>query len=131
LDSEKGEEAIQRFLTENPVLLHIFNPIKIIPKAPLLNKQVSDFVLISPQKELLLVEIEKPGLRLLKKDGGVAAPLQHAFDQVNSWLGILEEHRLAALECMNLDRSEVASIRGVVIAGRRKGIPTTHLKALR
>lgn len=48
----------------------------------------------------------------MKKDGGVAAPLSHAFDQVRDWLHTVDEHRLAVLDSLKIDRwiSENSSI---------------------
>ena len=68
---------------------------------------------------------------MMKKDGGVAAPLSHAFDQVRDWLHLVDEHRLAMLDSMKVEREEVSTIRGVIIAGRDSGYDAHQLRKLK
>ena len=68
---------------------------------------------------------------VVKKDGGIAAPLNHAFDQVRDWLNICDQHKLAVLECLKVDSSEVGAIKGAVIAGRDIGYDAHHLRNLK
>lgn len=131
LDGKHREEVLQIFLQENPVLLHIFPATRLFHKPPILTEYLADFGIVSPQKELVLIEIEKTTTRLTKKDGGVAAELGHAFDQVRSWLHVADEHRLAVLDSLKIERSEVSVIRGVVIAGRDHGYDALHLRRLK
>jgi hypothetical protein len=125
------EEVLQVFLQNNPVLLHVFPAVRLFTKPPILTDFFADFAIVTPQKELILIEIEKTTTRLTKKDGGVAAELCHAFDQVRSWLHVADEHRLAVLDSLKIDRSEVSTIRGVVIAGRDAGYDALHLRRLK
>lgn len=131
LESDSDEESIQRFLASHPLFLASFTPTRIIPKAPILNKFVTDFAILDHKRELILVEIERPSTRLVKKDGKTAAPLQHAIDQVNDWIYSIERHRTAALECMGVSPMEVATIRGVVVAGRSDHVNSDPLHRLR
>jgi hypothetical protein len=131
LDSSPSEEALQVFIQENPILLHQFPSDQIFFKPPILTYYHADFAIVTPQKELILIEIEKADLRLLKKDGGEAAPLGHAFDQVRSWLHTADEHRLAILDSLGISREAVSTIRGVVIAGRDGGYDAAHLRRLK
>jgi len=125
------EEDIQKFLEANPVLLHPFPALRLFNKPPILTHFFADFAIVTPQKELVLVEIEKTTTRLLKKDGGMAADLGHAFDQVQSWLHVLDEHRVAVLDSLRIERNEVSTVRGVVIAGRDLGYDSLHLRRLK
>jgi len=118
LDRDPEEIEVQSFLEETPLLFHRFSPAKILKKAPLLNRYQTDFAILSRSGELVLVEIEKPGKKLLRKDGGRSADFNHALDQVQDWLYIIQEHRLACLEMMGLKNDRVTAIRGVVIVGR-------------
>jgi hypothetical protein len=77
-----------------------------------------DFAILTRRKELVLIELERPGLRLLRKDGSITADLQHALTQVHSWLQVFSDHRGAALDAFDLKLSDVTKIRGAVIAGR-------------
>lgn len=125
------EEDIQQFIQNNPVLLHQFAPEKLYHKPPILTFFNADFGIVSPRKELILVEIEKADTRLLKKDGGEAAPLTHAFDQVRSWLHTIDHHRAAVLASLGLSLESISSIRAVVIAGRDAGYNNDHLLRLK
>jgi hypothetical protein len=131
LQSAPKEEFLQKFLEENPILLHQFPSVRLFSKPPILTFFVADFALLTPNKELLLIELEKTTTKLMKKDGGLAADLSHAFDQVRNWLHVVDEHRLAVLETLKIARDEVSSIRGVVIAGRDAGYDAHHLRKLK
>ncbi|MBU1206396.1 MAG: DUF4263 domain-containing protein [Proteobacteria bacterium] len=131
LDQKESEEILQKFLEENPVLLHEFSPSLIFFKAPLLSFYKTDFTILSHAKELILIELEKPHTQILKKDGGVHSDLQHAFDQARNWLHTSDEHRLAVLECIRLDQKQVGSVRAVVIAGRDVENDPEHLRKLK
>jgi hypothetical protein len=131
LSSNPPEEALQKFIERNPVLLHPFPATRLFVKPPLLTDYFADFAIVSPKKELILVEIERTSTRILKKDGGVAAELGHAFDQVRSWLQVTDEHLLAVLDSLKVDRAEVSRVRGVVIAGRDIGTDPRHLRRLK
>lgn len=131
LDLNPEEKQVQQFMEDNPILLQQFAPERIYHKVPILTKHETDFAILSNKREMILIEIEKPGKQLLKKDGGITAVLQHAFDQVRDWLHRFEEHRAATLACIGLKPEEVASIRGVVIAGRDSGYTADHLRKLK
>jgi hypothetical protein len=124
------EEILQQFIAENPILLHQFPSSRIITKPKILTSYASDFGIVTPKKELLLIELEKTSTRLLKKSGGIAAPLSHAFDQVRDWLHEIDEHRLAVLDSLTINRDEVSVVRGVVIAGREAGYDAKALRKL-
>jgi hypothetical protein len=125
------EEVLQQFLEENPILLHQFPAERIIAKPPILTSYYADFGIVTPQKELILVELEKTTTRLMKKNGDIAAPLSHAFDQVRNWLHEVDEHRLAVLDSLQIERGAVSVIRGIVIAGRDGGYDARDLRRLK
>jgi len=131
VEKKPREEALQQFIQDNPILLHQFPSEKIFFKPPILTKFKADFCIVTPQKELILVEIEKADTQLLKKDGGEAADLRHAIDQITSWLHVVDEHRLAVLDSLGIARETVSQVRGVVIAGRDKGYDAEHLRRLK
>lgn len=131
IDSATREEQLQQFFADNPVLLHQFPAERLFPKPPILTFFFADFAVITPRRELVLIELEKPSTRLLKKDGGIAAELSHAFDQVRDWLHTVDEHRVAVLDSLKIERDQVSSVRGVVIAGRDAGYNETHLRKLK
>lgn len=131
INSKPPEELLQKFIQENPILLHQFPAEKIFFKPPLLNQYHADFGIVTPQKELILIEIETAHTRLMKKNGGIAAPLTHAFDQIRNWLHVADEHRLAVLESISIEKDEVSSVRGIVIAGRDSSCDKKHIRKLK
>jgi len=131
LESRPKEETLQKFIEENPILLHQFPSTRILFKPQILTFFVADFAILTPKKELILVELEKSTARLMKKKGGVAAPLNCAFDQVRDWLQVTDDHRLAVLDSLRIEKDLVGSVRGVVIAGRDEGYDAKHLRTLK
>jgi len=131
LNDSPKEESLQIFIKENPILLHQFPASMIIEKPPILSKHVADFAILTAQKELIFIEIEKPSTKLMKINGHRASDLVHAFDQVRDWLQVIDEHRLAILDDLDIDRNEVSVIRGVVIAGRERGYDAQKLRHLK
>jgi hypothetical protein len=131
LDQVAPEETFQTFLEENTVLLHQFSPERIFFKAPILTFCNTDFAIVNPQHELLLIELERPNTRILKKDGGVHSELQHAFDQTRDWLHIADDQRVAVLDCIGIDRKQVGSVQAAVIAGRDSNYDPEHLRKLK
>lgn len=119
IEANTREEEIQIFLESHVIFFHVFMPKRIFVKPPILTKYFADFAVLNARDELLLVEIERPSLRLVKKDGDITADLGHAFYQVRTWTQVLDEHRAAALDAIDLKIDEVAKVRGVVVAGRK------------
>lgn len=131
LEADPTEPDVQEFLEKNPVFLHPFAPRRLFPKAPILNRFQTDFAILSETGDLVLVELERPGKRILRADGHRSAHLTHAFDQVEDWLRVVDEHRAAALEMIGLERSEVGKVRGVVIMGRNADYKNDHLRKMK
>lgn len=129
LDRSPSEETLQQFIQDNPILLHQFPAEKLFFKPAILNLFKADFAILTSQKELILIEIENTKTRLMKKNGDAAAPLGHSMDQVRNWLHVVDEHRLAVLQGLGIDR--VSSVRGVVIAGRDALYNREHLRRLK
>jgi hypothetical protein len=131
LDENPPEEEVQKFLQDHTVFLHRFSPVRIRPKAPVLTKHFTDFAILDTRSLLVLVEIEKPGLKLLKKNGDITQKLQHSFDQVRSWMHTIKRRWAATLDCMGFRDDEVAGIRYAVVAGRDHGYPSDLLMRLK
>lgn len=131
LDGCLKEEEYQKYINSNSILLHQFPARKFLIKPRILSKYVADYGIVTPSKELIFIEIEKPTTRLMKKNGAVASDLSHAIDQVSDWLHVAAEHRVALLDDLGIDRSLVSRIRGVVIAGRDKGYDAADLRRLK
>jgi len=131
INQNPDEQRLQTFFQNSLILLHQFTPEKIFPKAPILTKYKTDFIIKTQSGELILIELEKAGTQLLKKDGGRHSELQHAADQVRDWVHTLETHKTACLDCIGLKVEEITRIRGVVIAGRDSEYDPVHLNRLK
>lgn len=77
---------------------------------------------------MFFVEIERPDILLLRKDGAISAEMEHAITQVRDWLFLYEKHRGAVLECLDLPEQQVTRARGLVIAGRDKEYDAENLR---
>lgn len=117
------EEELQVFIQDNPIVLNSFSPLRVYHKSPITTRYFCDFALITPKRELVLVEIEKPAIQLLKENGEQAANLTHAFEQVKTWIYEATKDRRTVLHGI-IDRNdeikidEITNIKGVLIAGR-------------
>jgi hypothetical protein len=127
-DSKKQEEDFQKFIESHAVMLAQFHAHKLFVKPKILGKYAADFACLTTNDQLLLVELENPKLKLFKKDGHPTANLMHAYGQVRDWLEEFRKHPHAVLEQFKLDEKEVNSVRGVVVAGRKKGLNRSHLQ---
>ena len=131
LNLDPLEEPVQKFIEENPLLLYQFSPQRIFYKPPILSKYYADIAVVNQKKELILIELERPGKSILKKDGGRTADLQRPFTQVEDWLFSIEQHRNAVLDGFDLSPSDVSKIRGVVVMGRDNECNEEHLRKLK
>jgi hypothetical protein len=111
------EEDVQKFMERHPVVWSFLTPLKILAKPPLLTKNNADFAILTAQKILYLVEIEKPQTIVATKKGDVHSEVSKAFSQVRDWALEIANHRVACLDCMGLRADEVHDVRYIVIAG--------------
>jgi Domain of unknown function (DUF4263) len=129
VSGDPPEEAVQQFIQNNTILLTIFGPKRIFFKPPLLTKHKADIGILNHKKELLLIELERPSLQILRQDGGICAELNKPLQQVNDWLHLAEEQRVAVLSCIgNLTLTDVSKVRGIIVAGTDKGYDTEQLR---
>lgn len=114
------ELAIQSFMEEHPIVLSRFAAQRIFFRPTILTRYKADFAILAPGGELVLIEIERPNVQMVKADGAPTAEFNHAFDQANDWLREFLDHRSAALSCIAVDLQphQVSRIRAVVIQGR-------------
>jgi hypothetical protein len=126
--SNPKEEEVQRFLAENPIVFHFLSPVRLFEKPPILSKHQADFAILDSRGTLFFVELERPDVLLLRKDGAASAEVEHAISQVRDWLFLYEKHRNAVLECLDLQDREVTRVKGLVIAGRNEGCDVNNLR---
>jgi len=92
-DAEK-EEDLQKFLKENPMVLH--PTAEVIPKKKLGEDFITDFVLVTPSDQgatYTLVEIEKSSHPVLVKDNSLSSQTNHAIKQTRDWDVWLEQNK--------------------------------------
>ena len=75
LNLKPAEERLQKFIENHPILSHQFPASQLRFKPPIFSKYKADFAVLTPQQELIFIEIERADIALLTKGGGQAAPL--------------------------------------------------------
>ncbi len=132
-DEVTSEEQIQKFIEHNQIVLNIFYPKLLKPKATATTKYVTDFALLNHRDELILIEIERASLRLFKKDGGQHSELTQSINQVENWSIEASKDRYGFINNLNMGGisiDKVTSIKAVVIAGRTKNEDPNNLEKL-
>jgi hypothetical protein len=125
------EEVMQKFLEAHPLFWGFLSPMKILHKPPVLTKKKADFGVLSTQRVLYLVEIEKPTTRLTNQDGSISAEIQKGANQIRDWQLVVGDHRLALLSELGLKDSDVHEIRYILIGGTAKRTSGEGLTKLR
>jgi hypothetical protein len=118
LKTDKDEAPFQEFIEKHPILLARFHAKRLFIKPNILGKFETDFAILNSRNELLLIELEKPSLKLFKKDGHPTAGLIHAYSQVQDWLYEYAKHPSAVIEGLGLKHEPIMAVKGVVIAGK-------------
>ena len=130
-ESNDDEEAVQKFIGDNPILWNFLAPINIWKKPPILTKYNADFALLTRRNILYFVEIEKPRTKLVKSDGGIHSELQSGLDQIRDWRIEVDKRREAVLAGLELTQQQVHDIRYILIAGMANKTPTLGLEKVR
>lgn len=131
LFSQPTEEMVHQFILKNPMLLQQFSAVRIISKPPILAKFKADFALVTSNRELVLIEIEKTSTKLMRQNGHRHAELTHAFEQVNDWLQVILEYKSAVLSQLGIKSEDINNIRGVVIAGLENSYDMAKIRRLK
>lgn len=122
LDGTKDEKPIQEFIENNLILLSRFHAKLLFVKPSIVGRFEADFAVLDTQNQLIFIELEKPTMKLFKKDKHPTAALWHAYGQVNDWLEQYSKYPGAILDSLNLKADQVATVRGAVIAGRNNSL---------
>jgi hypothetical protein len=117
IETAADEESVQKYLEEHPVFWAFLSPTKILHKPPVLTKKKADFGIVTTQRVLYLIEIEKPITKLTNQDGSISAEIQKGANQIRDWQMVVGDHRLALLSELNLKESDVHEIRYLLIGG--------------
>lgn len=128
LKTEKNEEPFQDFIEQHPILLARFHAKRLFIKPKILGKFQTDFALLDTRSQLVLIELEKPSMKLFKKDGHPTADLMHAYGQVRDWLHEYSNHPAAVIDGLKLSDEKILAVKGIVIAGKRSNQITDALQ---
>lgn len=133
IDISTGEETLQKFIKNNPIVLSYFAPKLTAFKSPIGSKYTTDIVILNSKNELLLIELEKPNTKLKKANNGQHSEITTAFDQVEDWLVEVRKNRASVvdnLKIKGLTADKVANIRGVIIAGNKNDMDNDFMSKL-
>ena len=121
------EEKVQIYLgiKRNQILLDP-SALSITPKVRLGAEHVPDFVIQIAEEQYILIEIERPALPVLTKNGRPRAELTHAQRQVKDWFDWIGEHSEYARSIL----PGISEPEGWVVMGRRSSIPAEHRHVL-
>ena len=118
LETKKDEKTLQEYIEKHPVMLARFHAKRLFVKPTILGRFQTDFAILNTSNQLLMIELEKPTMRLFKRNGHPTADLMGAYGQVQDWLHEYAKYPTAVLEGLNLKPDQVVAVRGVVIGGR-------------
>lgn len=130
-EHDDSEEIVQKFIEENQVLWNFLAPDRIWKKPMILSKYKADFAILTHNRILYFVEIEKPATKLAKCGGGLHSKLQAALDQIRDWKKEVLDRREAVLDGLGLKQGEVHAIKFMIVAGMAAKTPLKDLEKLR
>jgi len=128
VNDDAEEPTFQRFFEETPSFLDP-RVRKSIPKKSFAGEGYPDFLLILHDSSYLLVEIEKPSVRLFNKMGDPTYELTHAQQQIRDYLrwAIEEKEFLRKRGCPNISADNT---KGLVVIGKSSNLTTKELSKL-
>ncbi|MFB3889422.1 MAG: Shedu anti-phage system protein SduA domain-containing protein [Candidatus Bathyarchaeia archaeon] len=110
-----AEFKLQKFFEENPAMIDP-RVKRIFPKKSLGGENIPDLIVLLPGPSYLVVEIEKPGVKLFTRNGDPTADLTHAQQQVRNYLSWIVEES-AYFRKRGFPNISTANTRGLVIIG--------------
>lgn len=131
IENTSDEEPVQKFFEAHSVCWAFLSPARIMHKPAVLTKKKADFGILTTQKILYLVELEKPSTRLTNQDGAISAEIQRGANQIRDWQLVVSDHRLALLSELGLKDNEVQEIRYILIGGLARRTSAKGLTKLR
>ncbi|MFX0136097.1 MAG: hypothetical protein ACFFDN_20825 [Candidatus Hodarchaeota archaeon] len=128
LKNNSEEPEFQDFFEKNPNFLD-GKVIKYYPKKSFGGEAIPDFVLLLNDKTYLIVEIEKPNIKLFNKKGDPSSELTHAQQQIRDYISwaIEEKEFLRKRGCEDISES---NIYGLLIIGDSNKLNKNEVKKL-
>jgi hypothetical protein len=128
LDEEKDEESYQKYIENHLNLLARFEAKSIWFKPTIMGIHNADFAIMDSRDRLLLIEIEEPSIPLFRKNGHPRAELMSAYGQIQDWMNKYSKYPAAVLENFGLTQQAITTVKGILIAGRKKNCRFDHLQ---
>lgn len=128
LGKSAKETEFQKFFKNNPVFLE--QKVKTsIPKASLGGEDYPDFFMVLHDSSHLIVEIEKPAVKLFTRRGDPTAEFTHAQQQIRNYLqwAVEDKEYLRKRGFPNLTANNV---RGLLVIGRTSDLNAKELAKL-
>lgn len=128
LSKSADETEFQKFFENNPIFLE--SKVKTsVPKASLGGESYPDFFMILHDSSYVIVEIEKPGVKLFTQIGDPKAEFTHAQQQIRDYLqwAIEDKEYLRKRGFPNLTANNV---RGLLVIGRSSDLKAKELAKL-
>ena len=128
LETSHKEEEIQKFLENNPILIQPCN--QIIPKQKLGEDFVTDFILVNVLDQgviYTLVEIEKPSMRVLTKNGEFSAEFKRAEKQILDWKIWIQDNQ----DYLQRKLRDFRDPKYLIIGGRSKNLSENEKRRIR
>jgi len=116
LGKNAEESEFQTFFEKNPVFLESRFKSS-FPKKSLGGERIPDFILLLHDLSYLVVEIEKPALKLFNQNGDPRAELTHAQQQVRNYLKWVVEDK-EYLKTRGFPNLTADNVRGLVVIGK-------------
>lgn len=132
LNTVKREEEAHQFLKNNGVILGLTSTIEPISKFKLGDDYVIDFVIKEIPDGYVLIEIERPQMKLFKKTKKTTPPertqeLNHAIEQIEHWKAwIGKNHSYISTKLEEISPSPVCWL----IAGKKANLSTEEKRRL-
>jgi hypothetical protein len=130
IESNPAEEEVQTFIDSHPLLWAFLSPTRILSKPRILTHHAADFGILTHQRILYLVELEKPQTKLLTAKGHPHSQAAAAINQTLDWASVVANKRAALLDELNIKPDEVCDIRYIVVAGMSKDAPIKGLEKI-
>lgn len=123
------KQDVHPFLVKHPFLLHP-NPDDVLSERPigLGTEYRMDFLIREADGSYVVVEIENPNHALVTRNGDIAAPVNHAQQQIEDWQEWIEDN----LPTVQRYYPDISAPRGLVVIGRSRSFSRTeHRKIAR
>ena len=130
MNTSGKEEEIHQFLKNNSVIIGLTSTIEPISKFKLGDDYITDFVIREIPDDYVLIEIERPNLKLFKKTTPPerTQKFNHAIEQIENWRAwVSANHSYIAKKLEGISPNPLCWL----IAGRRTELSPEEIERLK